>query len=584
MTSNSNFSDKEIYFRLLGYVKPHWRIFTLGIIGMILFAATEAAVPAILKPILDGTFVERDPFYLTWAPVGLIGLFFIRAVATLVSSSAFGAVSTKLMYSIRNEMFNHLLRLPSKFFQENITGNIVSKFTYDVSQISSAGVSVLMVLVKDTLTALGLLLYLFWLDWQLSLLTLLMIPTSALVAHTLGKRQKVLSRKVQDLFGRVTQIVDESIRGEKVVKTFNGQAYEYQKFNNTADQIRLEQFKLELSGAIGVPIIELLGATVLAFAIWIGTSSGTADFTVGSFVAFFAALGLLFSPIKRITKIMHPLQMGLTAANSVFTFIDEIQEIDLGNKKIPDSNDLTIIFSDTVFEYNAKEGHTLGPLSFQVKKGQTVALVGSSGSGKSSLVSLLPRLNNPSRGSIFINGIDTQEISLYNLRKQISIVSQEIILFNTTVAKNIAYGENLDLARVKEVAKAAYATKFIENLPFGYETILGENGARLSGGQRQRIAIARALYSDPGILILDEATSALDTDSETSIQEALDRAKEGRANIVIAHRLSTIRDADVIHVLENGLIVESGSHEELLSTNGRYTELYEKQAAKNPVP
>jgi len=328
----------------------------------------------------------------------------------------------------------------------------------------------------------------------------------------------------------------------------------------------------------------LLGATVLAFAIWIGTSSGTADFTVGSFVAFFAALGLLFSPIKRITKIMHPLQMGLTAANSVFTFIDEIQEIDLGNKKIPDSNDLTIIFSDTVFEYNAKEGHTLGPLSFQVKKGQTVALVGSSGSGKSSLVSLLPRLNNPSRGSIFINGIDTQEISLYNLRKQISIVSQEIILFNTTVAKNIAYGENLDLARVKEVAKAAYATKFIENLPFGYETILGENGARLSGGQRQRIAIARALYSDPGILILDEATSSLDTDSETSIQEALDRAKEGRANIVIAHRLSTIRDADVIHVLENGLIVESGSHEELLSTNGRYTELYEKQAAKNPVP
>ena len=581
MSLNAKHSDKEIYFRLLKYVKPYWRIFSAGILGMILFAATEVAVPAILKPILDGTFVEQDPVYLVWAPVGLIALFAIRAIATFISSSSFAAVSTRLMYKIRDDMFTRLLHLPSSYFQQNITGNIVSKFTYDVTQISSAGVEVLTVLVKDTLIVIGLLGYLLWLDWQLSLLTLIIIPSAALVAKYLGRRQKRLSREVQELFGDITHIVDESVKGERVVKIFNGQEDEHKRFDFAANKIRLQQFKLNLSGAIGVPIVELIGAFVLALVIYIGASRTGTDFTVGSFVAFFAALGLLFSPIKRITRVMHPLQMGLAAANSVFTLIDEKNETDQGSAKSPDSEKVSIAFNDVCFKYPTSETNAVGPVSFEVNTGQTIALVGSSGSGKSSLISLVPRLNNPTGGSISINGINTNELKLKDLRKLIGIVSQDVILFNATVAENIAYGEGLDLARVKKVAKAAYATDFIESLPLGYDTILGENGTRLSGGQRQRIAIARALYADPKILILDEATSALDTDSESSIQEALNHAKEGRANIVIAHRLSTIRDADIIHVLENGLIVESGSHPELKEINGRYKYFLDKQNEKN---
>ncbi len=464
---------------------------------MILFAATEAAVPAILKPILDGTFVEKDPVYLVWAPVGLIALFAIRAIATFISSSSFAAVSTRLMYKIRDDMFTRLLHLPSSYFQQNITGNIVSKFTYDVTQISSAGVEVLTVLVKDTLIVIGLLGYLLWLDWQLSLLTLIIIPSAALVAKYLGRRQKRLSREVQELFGDITHIVDESVKGERVVKIFNGQEDEHKRFDLAANKIRLQQFKLNLSGAIGVPIVELIGAFVLALVIYLGASRTGTDFTVGSFVAFFAALGLLFSPIKRITKVMHPLQMGLAAANSVFTLIDEKNELDQGSSNKPDAEKVSIAFNNVCFKYPTSEINAVGPVSFEVNTGQTIALVGSSGSGKSSLISLVPRLNNPSDGTISINGIDTHDLKLKDLRQLIGIVSQDVVLFNATVAENIAYGEDLDLARVKEVAKAAYATDFIESLPLGYDTILGENGTRLSGGQRQRIAIARALYSRP---------------------------------------------------------------------------------------
>ena len=577
MSLNAKHSDKEIYFRLLTYVKPHWRIFSAGILGMILFAATEAAVPAILKPILDGTFVEKDPVYLVWAPVGLIALFAIRAIATLISSASFTAVSTRLMYEMRDDMFKKLLKLPSSYFKQNITGNLVSKFTYDVTQVSDAGIDVLMVIIKDTLIVIGLVGYLLWLDWQLSLLTLIMIPSAALVAKHLGKRQKKLSREVQNLFGDLTHVVDESIRGENVVKIFNGQENEHSRFDTTANKIRLNQFKLNISGAIGVPIVELIGALILALVIYIGTSRTGSDFTVGSFVAFFAALGLLFSPIKRITKVMHPLQMGLAAANSIFTLLDERSEPDNGKKSTPISGDIEIKFDAVTFFYSNSDNRAVGPVQFIVKTGKTVALVGPSGSGKSTLISLLPRLNNPTEGKIFINGIDIESMPLKHLRSLISIVSQDTVLFNATVSENIAYGGEIIDSKVKSAAIKAFADDFIKSLPDGYATMLGENGARLSGGQRQRIAIARAIYNNPKILILDEATSALDTDSESCIQKAFESEKHEHANIVIAHRLSTIRHADTIHVFENGTIVESGTHESLIARNGRYTRLWNQQ-------
>ena len=577
MSLNAKHSDKEIYFRLLTYVKPHWRIFSAGILGMILFAATEAAVPAILKPILDGTFVKKDPVYLVWAPVGLIALFAIRAIATLISSASFTAVSTRLMYEMRDDMFKKLLKLPSSYFKQNITGNLVSKFTYDVTQVSDAGIDVLMVIIKDTLIVIGLVGYLLWLDWQLCLLTLIMIPSAALVAKHLGKRQKKLSREVQNLFGDLTHVVDESIRGENVVKIFNGQENEHSRFDTTANKIRLNQFKLNISGAIGVPIVELIGALILALVIYIGTSRTGSDFTVGSFVAFFAALGLLFSPIKRITKVMHPLQMGLAAANSIFTLLDERSEPDNGQKSTPISGDIEIKFDAVTFFYSNSDNRAVGPVQFIVKTGKTVALVGPSGSGKSTLISLLPRLNNPTEGKIFINGIDIESMPLKHLRSLISIVSQDTVLFNATVSENIAYGGEIIDSKVKSAAIKAFADDFIKSLPDGYATMLGENGARLSGGQRQRIAIARAIYNNPKILILDEATSALDTDSESCIQKAFESEKHEHANIVIAHRLSTIRHADTIHVFENGTIVESGTHESLIARNGRYTRLWNQQ-------
>ena len=577
MSLNAKHSDKEIYFRLMTYVKPHWRIFSAGILGMILFAATEAAVPAILKPILDGTFVKKDPVYLVWAPVGLIALFAIRAIATLISSASFTAVSTRLMYEMRDDMFKKLLKLPSSYFKQNITGNLVSKFTYDVTQVSDAGIDVLMVIIKDTLIVIGLVGYLLWLDWQLSLLTLIMIPSAALVAKHLGKRQKKLSREVQNLFGDLTHVVDESIRGENVVKIFNGQENEHSRFDTTANKIRLNQFKLNISGAIGVPIVELIGALILALVIYIGTSRTGSDFTVGSFVAFFAALGLLFSPIKRITKVMHPLQMGLAAANSIFTLLDERSEPDNGQKSTPISGDIEIKFDAVTFFYSNSDNRAVGPVQFIVKTGKTVALVGPSGSGKSTLISLLPRLNNPTEGKIFINGIDIESMPLQHLRSLISIVSQDTVLFNATVSENIAYGGEIIDSKVKSAAIKAFADDFIKSLPDGYATMLGENGARLSGGQRQRIAIARAIYNNPKILILDEATSALDTDSESCIQKAFESEKHEHANIVIAHRLSTIRNADTIHVFENGTIVESGTHESLIARNGRYTRLWNQQ-------
>jgi len=580
METQRKYSDKFIYLRLLGYIKPYWKIFSLGILGMVIFAGTEAAIPALLKPILDGTFVDRDPNFLTLAPAGLVTLFAVRSLATLASSSAFTSISTRLMYVIRDEMFSKLLYLPSSYFQKNITGNIVSKFTYDVSQITNAGIEVLTVLIKDTLIIIGLIGYLLWLDWKLSILTLAIIPTAAVIAQLLGKRQKRLSREVQGLFGDVTQIVDESIKGEKVVKIFNGQIDEHQRFEATANKVRLQQFKLSMSGVYGVPIVEFIGAIIIGLVIYLGASRTGSDFTVGSFVAFFAGIGLLFSPVKRLTKIMHPLQMGLAAAHSVFTFIDNEKEPDDGSEKIQTDDGITIEYKDVYFRYSGSNEDAIGPINFTIKTGQTVAFVGSSGSGKSSLISLLPRLNNPTAGVIKINGINILNISLFDLRQLIGIVSQDVVLFNTSVAENISYGKETLMKDVELASKQAFAHEFISGLPKGYMTPLGENGARLSGGQRQRIAIARALYADPKILILDEATSALDTDSESSIQQALAHAKEGRANLVIAHRLSTIKDADIIHVLENGLIVESGSHNNLLAKNGRYANLYEKQSSK----
>ena len=570
-------SSKQIYKRLLGYVKPHWKVFATGIASMVVLAASEAGIPALLKPVLDGTFVEKDPVFLTWAPISLIVLFVVRGLAQTVSSAAFASISTHLMHTLREQMFGRLLRLPAAFYEREVSGNVISRFTYDVSQISHAGVEVLNALIKDSLIVIGLLAYVFWLDWKLSLFTFILLPTVAGVAKVLSRRQRRLSRELQESFGDMTHVLDEAVRGHKVVKIYGGQDYEATRFERVAKQVRHRQFKLHLSATIGVPIVEIAGAVVMASVIYIGSSRAIEDqLSVGGFVAFFAALGLLFSPIKRLTKLTHPLQRGLAAAESVFAVIDQPDEIDNGTLRL-DHCEGHVRFEQVSFRYPGVETTALGPIDLDIPPRSVTALVGASGSGKTTFVNLLPRLHEVSDGRILLDGHDIRDLVRENLRQQIAFVSQDVVLFNDSVAANITYGCQASPERIRRAAEDAGALAFIEALPKGFDTPVGENGVRLSGGQRQRLAIARALVADTPLLILDEATSALDTESEQLVQRGLERLRQGRTTLVIAHRLSTVESADRILVFREGRIVEQGTHDALMATHGVYYQLNKAQ-------
>ena len=577
MESLRSTTSRQLLLRLIGYFRPHWRIFLAGIVGMVLLAASEASIPALLQPLLDGTFVEKDPVYLAWAPLALVALFLVRGLANLLSTAAFAAISTRLMHTLRQEMFSRLLRLPTSFYEQTISGNVISRFTYDVTQISHAGVQLLNALVKDSLTVIGLLAYVFWLDWQLSLFTFILLPTVALIAKYIGRRQRRLSREMQDSFGDMTHVLEETTRGHKIVKIHGGQKYEWDRFDRVARSIRHQQFKMTVSSTLGVPIVEFVGAVIMAAVIYIGTNRAIEDqLTVGGFVAFFTALGLLFSPIKRLTKLTEPLQRGLAAAESVFSMIDEIEEKDFGTREIPRSEG-HLAFKQARFRYPGAEKDALGPIDLVIDADSMTALVGTSGSGKSTFVSLVPRLHELSEGSIKLDDIDISQLPLSSLRKQIAYVDQQVILFNDSVGANIAYGSNADTSTIRQAAQDAGALEFIEAMPQGFETLIGENGVKLSGGQRQRLAIARAMISDARILILDEATSALDTESEQLVQQGLERLRKGRTTLVIAHRLSTVQKADRILVFEHGRIVEDGTHASLMAAKGVYYRLNQAQ-------
>ena len=570
-----------LYIRLLRNIAPYRHIFALSLLGMMMVAATEVALPALMQPLLDGTFVKKDETLMFWMPLMLIGITVLRGGAEFMASYSINWVGNRLVTDLRVAMFDKLLSLPTPYYDDHASGNLISRLTYDVTQVTAAATSVLTVIFKDSLTLVGLLAYMLWLNWKLTMLALVMTPLIVGVVRLVSIRLRNSSRAVQQAMGDVTQVLQESIEGQKVVKLFGGQKYEADRFAGQANAVRRFMMKQATAAAASVPVVQILAGVALASIVYLATrQSGGQAISVGEFVSFITAMLMLTAPLKRITSVNEPLQRGLAAAESVFDLIDQPGELNPGRTKIARARG-EIRFEDVSFSYPSAERPALDAITLTIVPGETVALVGASGGGKSTLANLVPRFYRPTAGCIRIDGDDLESISLESLRANIALVSQDVVLFNDTVAANIAYGAMRETAEADIIAaaKAAHAVDFINEMPQGLHTLVGENGVKLSGGQRQRLAIARAVLKDAPVLILDEATSALDSESEQHVQAALDALMQGRTTIVIAHRLSTIEKASRIVVLDRGRIAEIGNHRELLAAGGMYARLYRIQFA-----
>ncbi len=585
MAMHEQHTTKALYFRLLGYVRPYWRTFLLAVLSMVAVAVTEPAIPALLKPLLDGSFIDKDPTWIKLVPILLVVIFLVRGLGSFASNVALGWVSYRVVMDLRASMFDRLLNLPVRFFDEHPSGNLMAKLTYDANNICDAATKVVLVLVRDTVAVIGLLGWMFYLSWKLSLIMFIAAPFIVVTVALLSKRLRHVNRALQHAMGDMTQIMAEGILGHKIVKVFSGQQYENERFRAVINWVRRYSMKVVTASAINVPVVQFIAAVALAVIIYIASLQSAADqITVGTFVSFFGAMGLLFSPIKRLTSVNEPLQRGLAGAESTFALIDEPPEPDGGSAVIGRARG-GLEFRALSFRYPGSDRKVLCDIDLRIEPGETIALVGHSGSGKSTLVNLIPRFYDPTVGSILLDGHDLRSLRLNRLRDNIALVPQETLLFNDTIAANIAYGMGSEPGeqQVRLAAAGACAMEFIEALPEGLNTLVGENGVRLSGGQRQRIAIARALLKDAPILLLDEATSALDSRTESLIHTALAELMRGRTTIIIAHRLSTVKSANRIVAMEAGTIREIGTHDELLARNGVYSKLYQWQFAAQEV-
>jgi subfamily B ATP-binding cassette protein MsbA len=572
-------SSRVLYGRLLERVRPHWRIFSIAIVGMVLTAATEPLFPALMKHLLDSGFAMKDPRDIWLIPVAMIGIFLIRGVATFISTYCLTWVASRVVMDLRGEMFARLLALPTRFYDDQSTGALISRVAYDVTNVTGAATSALTVAVRDSLTILGLLGFLFWLDWKLSLISLTVGPVIFAVIRAFGKRLRNASRNSYRVTGQIAHILEETIGAHKVVKIFGGQQYESARFGEATNQFRRSTMREAVAAATTVPLTQLAAALSVAMITYLALSQNAQQqTTVGMFISFITALLMLLAPVKRLTEVSATIQRGLAAAESVFHVLDQETEDDRGTIEIERAKG-HIRFEDVGFSYESANRPALAGIDLDIAPGQTVALVGPSGSGKTTLAALLPRFYHAGAGRILIDGNAIESLTLKSLRANIALVSQDVVLFNDTVRANIAYGISAGASeeQVIAAARAANAWEFIAQMPQGLDTEVGENGVKLSGGQRQRLAIARAFLKNAPILILDEATSALDSESERQIQGALEELIVGRTTIVIAHRLSTIERADRIVVLAQGRIVESGAHGELIARGGLYAHLHSLQ-------
>ena len=571
--------SRALYFRLLNFVRPHWRMFALAILTMVVLAATEPILPALMKPMLDGSFVQKDSTIIRWVPIALVALFVVRGIFLFASGYTVTYVGQRVVMDLRAAMFDKLLNQPTAFFDDKAKGRLVATVAFNVTQVTESATTVLTTLVRDSLAIAGLMGWLLWLNWKLTLVTLAIAPPAIWVYRLASKRLRYTSREMQKNLGDITHVLEESVGAHKLVKVFDGMDYERGRFGQAIQHARRFAMKQTVAANAHGPVLQLLAALALAVIVFIATQQASSnETTVGGFVSYMVAMLMLSAPMKRLSGVLPQLQRGLAAAESVFELLDQDSERDTGTLRLERARG-EIRFESVGLAYPGKAAPALCDIELTVSAGETLALVGASGSGKTSLVNLLPRFYEPSGGRILLDGVPLSDIRLADLRANIALVSQDVTLFNASVAANIAYGRLASAAPgdIRRAAEMAHALEFIDAMPEGFDTLVGENGVKLSGGQRQRIAIARALLKDAPILILDEATSALDTESERHVQAALETLMKGRTTLVIAHRLSTIENADRIVVMERGRIVEIGSHADLLAKGGVYARLHRMQ-------